>query len=91
MYKADVVAQVAEQLGVDKRSTEKVINAALDTIVDEVAHGGEVKLTGFGTFKPAQRAAREARNPVNGETVHVDAKTVPVFKAGKAFKDAVNG
>ncbi len=44
---------------------------------------------GFGTFSVRKRAAREARNPRTGETIKLKASKVPVFKAGKAFKDAI--
>ncbi|WP_147696232.1 HU family DNA-binding protein, partial [Vogesella mureinivorans] len=51
--------------------------------------GDTVTLVGFGTFSVRKRAAREARNPRTGETIKLKASKAPVFKAGKAFKDAM--
>jgi DNA-binding protein HU-beta len=50
-----------------------------------------VQLVGFGTFEPKQRSARTGLNPQTKEPVEIPAATVPSFKAGKAFKDSVNG
>ena len=49
-----------------------------------------VSIIGFGTFTIAERAEREGRNPATGETMKIKASKSPKFKAGKAFKDAVN-
>ena len=55
-----------------------------------VAHD-DVRLTGFGTFNVADRAAREGRNPRTGEPIKIAASRQPKFKAGKGLKEAVNG
>jgi len=47
-------------------------------------------LIGFGSFCQRERSARNGRNPVTGETVHIPAAKSIKFKAGTAFKDAVN-
>ena len=47
-------------------------------------------LTGFGNFELRERGARTGRNPQTGEQIEVAASKAPAFKAGKAFKDAVN-
>uniref|UniRef100_UPI003076C72C HU family DNA-binding protein n=1 Tax=Acidaminococcus fermentans TaxID=905 RepID=UPI003076C72C len=36
------------------------------------------------------RNARSGKNPRTGETIEIAEANVPAFKAGKAFKDAVN-
>lgn len=90
MNKTELVAEVAEQVGLTKKDAAAAVTAVTDIIMDEVANGGEVALVGFGTFKSGERAARTGRNPQNGEEIQIPAATVPKFKAGKAFKDAVN-
>ena len=59
------------------------------TIVKAVAKGDTVTLVGFGTFKAAERAAREGKNPKTGEVLQIAATTVPKFTAGASFKAAV--
>ena len=46
-----------------------------------------VRFTGFGTFKSHKKPAHAGHNPVTGATIDIPASTVPVFRAGKAFKD----
>ncbi len=72
-----------------KTKAEEVINFIIDEITKSLIKGEEVVLTGFGKFVVNKKPAREGRNPKTGETVHIAAKTVPKFRAGKALKDAV--
>jgi len=46
-------------------------------------------VVGFGSFEVKSRAARTGRNPKTKEPIKIPASKVPVFKAGKALKDAV--
>ena len=49
-----------------------------------------VTITGFGTFRVSERAARSGVNPRNPEQkIQIPAMKLPAFKAGKSFKDAV--
>ena len=93
MNKTELIAAVAAKANVSKKDAEGVINATLDTIGDALANkkDGKVTLIGFGTFESKKREAREGRNPRTGSTVEIEAAVFPVFKAGKAFKDKVNG
>lgn len=54
-----------------------------------MARGNKVALTGFGSFEPRLRAARNGRNPATGESMHIPSSTSPVFTPSKAFKDQV--
>lgn len=89
MTKADLITKVAENSGVSKKDTEAVISGLTKAITEELAKKGEVAFVGFGTFKTSQRAAREGKNPSTGEKLQIAARTAPVFKPGKALKDAV--
>ena len=88
MTKQDLVSVVAES-GMTKKEAAAAIDAILDTIKDALADGDKVSLVGFGSFSVKKRKAREGRNPRTGKPLKIPAKTVPVFKAGKALKDAV--
>ena len=69
---------------------ERIVDGFMDEVKAAVAAGETVSLVGFGTFGAKERAARTARNPQTGGTIQIAAKKAPFFKAGKAFKDAVN-
>ena len=72
-----------------KKDVSKVVNEVIESIVDAVAKDEKVQLVGFGTFEKRHRAARKGRNPATNEEITIPALNVPVFKAGKAFKDRV--
>ncbi|MBT8121919.1 MAG: HU family DNA-binding protein [Gammaproteobacteria bacterium] len=90
MNKSELIDVVAEAAGLDKADATKATEALLDGIVNALSEGDQVALSGFGTFSVRARAARAGRNPQTGETIQIKASNSPGFKAGKAFKDAVN-
>lgn len=91
MNKAELVAAVAEKTNFTKKDAEVAINAFLSTIEDALVKGEKVQLIGFGTFDTRDRKARQGRNPRKpDEVIDIPASKAPVFKAGKALKDAVN-
>jgi DNA-binding protein HU-beta len=87
--KNELVDAVATAATIKKSEAETVIDAVFDSITKELKKGGEVRLTGFGTFVVSQRAATEGRNPRTGETIKIAARKVPRFRAGKGLKDAI--
>ena len=62
----------------------------MESVQDALKKGDKVALVGFGTFEVAERAARDGKNPQTGEIIKIKASKAPKFKAGKAFKDALN-
>jgi len=89
MNKTELVAAIAEKAGLSKKDAEKALSAAIETVSEAMASGEKVQLVGFGSFETKTRAAHVGRNPRTNEAVEFPAKTVPVFKAGKALKDKV--
>lgn len=90
MNKGELVDSVAAKAGVTKKEADAVLGALLEAIQESVAAGGKVTLVGFGSFEQRQRKAREGRNPKTGESMAIAASTVPVFSAGKLFKERVS-
>ncbi len=90
MNKTELIAAVAEASGISKKDAEAAVSATVDTIVNAIAAGDKVQLVGFGTFEQRQRNARTGVDPRTGNKIEIAASKVPAFKAGKAFKDAVN-
>ena len=90
MNKSEFIEHIVATLGLSKADAERALNAMTSGITNELKKGGQVVIAGFGTFKVSHRAARVGRNPQTGEVINIAAANVPVFKAGKAFKDAVN-
>lgn len=90
MNKSELIARIAEQAGINKTQATAALQAVETGVVETLANGGKVELKGFGTFSVKERAERTGRNPQTGEPIQIAASKTPTFKAGKAFKDAVN-
>lgn len=91
MNKSELVTALSEKTLTSKKAAEESLNALVEVITEELKKGEKIQLVGFGTFETRKRAARKGRNPQTGEEMKISATTAPVFKAGKALKDAVNG
>ena len=89
MNKTELIAIAAENAGLTKKDTERVLNAALEAISLALVRGEKVQLSGFGTFETKDREARIGRNPHTKEAVEIPATRVPAFKASKALKDNI--
>ena len=89
MNKTELISKVSEVTNLPKNTNEFIINKLFDVIMDTVASGEKVQITGFGSFEKRHRDARTGHDPRTKEEIQIEAKDVPAFKAGKAFKDAV--
>ena len=91
MTKKELIKKIADEQVISQKQASAIVDSVFDSIVASVAAGEKVSIPGFGTFESKTRAARTGRNPRTKETVEIPASTVPVFKAGKEFKEKVNG
>ena len=89
MNKAELIAIVSKKAGIAKKEADKAVAAFIEAVQDEMKKGGKVQLVGFGTFEVRERAARNGINPLTKQPITIAASKTPVFKAGKAFKDAI--
>ena len=89
MTKQEFTAKLATQEGIEKKQAAVWTDAVLKALTDALVAGEKVQFVGFGAFEVRQRAEKKARNPRTGEEVISPATKAPVFKAGKALKDAV--
>jgi len=96
--KTELIDHVAEKTDMTKKDCDEIINATFDSIMDYLEEESEkdeekrdkVQIIGFGSFEVRDRQEREGRNPQNPEeTITIPARSVPVFRAGKTFKEAV--
>lgn len=91
MNRAELIDQIRDRLGIDKRAAENAVDAVFDSIQRAVAAGEKVALTGFGVFERVDRAARTGRNPRTGAAVKIKKTSVPKFRPGTQFKGVVSG
>ena len=90
MNKTELIAAVAEAASLSKKDAENAVSAVISSITKSLTEGEKVQIAGFGTFEVRERGEKKCKNPRTGEEMITPAKKAPVFKAGKALKDAVN-
>lgn len=90
MNKAELITSMSEKSKLTKKDAEAALKSFIESVEETLEKGEKVQLVGFGTFETRERAARVGRNPRTKEEIQIPASTVPVFKAGKEFKDRVN-
>jgi len=88
--KSDLITSMAEKSKLTKKDAEVALKSFIESVEETLEKGEKVQLVGFGTFETRNRAARVGRNPRTKEEINIPESTVPVFKAGKEFKDKVN-
>jgi DNA-binding protein HU-beta len=90
MNKMELVASISEKSDLTKKDAEKALNAFIESVEEALIKGDKVQLVGFGSFEVRERAARKGRNPQTKAEITIPASKTPVFKVGKALKDATN-
>ena len=86
MVRADLINQLSSQTELSKEKARKAVDTVLKSITGALANGNRVEIRGFGSFTVRTRNSRQGRNPKTGDIVHVPAKKVPFFKAGRDLK-----
>lgn len=86
-----MVTELAENfdLKATKKETTAMVEAFVNVVVNTVAGGDTVKVSGLGTFGVTERAARSGVNPQTKEAIEIPASKSPKFKASAAFKTRV--
>ena len=90
MNKKELIAAVAQSADLTKKQAEAAVAAFTDVVTSALAEGDKVQIVGFGSFEVRSREARKGKNPRTKEVIDIPASKVPAFKAGAAFKEAVN-
>ena len=91
MLRSELIARLAEENPTLKvREVEKIVDVIFDEIAAALERGDRVELRGFGAFSVRKREARTGRNPATGNSVSVESKHVPFFKAGKELRSRLN-
>ena len=92
MLKADLVEAVAKRFELPRARAQSLVDdlfGADGAIAEELARGGTVQISGFGSFETRERAPRRGRDPKTGAPIALAGSTVAAFRPGAALRDAV--
>ena len=87
MTRTELIDDLANRTGLDKKDVKNFLLQLTTLIEDEIKKGGEVPMKGLGKFRVQNRKARVGRNPLTGEEIQIPAKTVVKFSISKSLKD----
>ena len=90
MNKADLTEQLSIKASIPKIRAAHYVNIVMDTVQDALTKGEKVTISDFGTFTVSQRKHFQGHNPKNGAMIEVPSRRIPVFRAGKGLKEALN-
>lgn len=89
MTKADIVKEISDQTGIDRRTVLATVETFMESIIEAMKGGDNVYLRGFGSFVVKHRAEKAARNITKNTTIIIPARKVPIFRPARGFLDDV--
>ena len=89
MTKADIIAQISDQTGIDKSDVTTTIEAFFGVVKNNMAEGENIYVRGFGSFVNKRRARKVARNISKNTAIIIDEHYIPSFKPSKVFVEKV--
>jgi len=90
MNKAELAGVLANKCNVTKKQAEDLLDCLTTVIIDTIKDGGEITLTGFGTFSARVRKGRIGVNPQDtAKQITIKPTKVVKFKAGSTLKKAL--
>ena len=86
MTKADIISEITEQTGLQKKEVAAVVESFMECVKRCMLDKKEnVYLRGFGSFIIKHRAEQAARNITKKTTITIPAHDIPAFKPAKVF------
>ncbi|GAA2530420.1 HU family DNA-binding protein [Rarobacter incanus] len=90
LNRSDVVSAIAGKSGLTKAQADEALSALQEVLLESVASGEGVKLTGLLAVERVERAARTGRNPRTGEEIAIPAGFGVKLTAGSLLKKAAS-
>lgn len=91
MTKSELIETIASKVtSFSRKDIEIIVDTVFQSMGESLSEGDKVEIRGFGSFKIKKREGRQGRNPKSGESIFIDSKKVPFFKAGKEIRERIN-
>ncbi|MFY7810542.1 MAG: HU family DNA-binding protein [Flavobacterium sp.] len=85
MTKAEIVAKIADKLGLEKNDVQTTVESFMEEVKTSLESNENVYLRGFGSFIIKTRAEKTGRNITKNTTIKIPAHNIPSFKPSKTF------
>ena len=87
--RSDLSDAVYREVGLSRTDSARFVDAAIEAIVECLATGEAVKISGFGSFLSRGKGARMGRNPKTGESAQIPARRVIVYRSSRLLTHRV--
>ncbi len=92
MVKSELVERISQlNPEIQRSDCRKVVETFFDTMINQLATGGDIELRGFGRLFMSQTATRTIRNPRSGSVVSDQSVAAVRFRTGKPLLALLNG
>jgi DNA-binding protein HU-beta len=89
MTKADLIAKISEDTGMERNEVSRAVESMMGFIKSSLTNGQNVYLRGFGSFVVRERKQKTGRNISKNTTIIIPAHNIPSFKPAKVFVEQV--
>ena len=91
MTRSELIELIASQQSqLSTKDVELAVKLMIDHMAETLSSGERIEIRGFGSFSLHYREPRQGRNPKTGDSVELEGKHVPHFKAGKELRERVD-
>jgi DNA-binding protein HU-beta len=87
--KAEVIAEIANQTGIEKGDVTATIEAFFKVVKTKMSEGENIYVRGFGSFVNKRRAGKVGRNISKNTPIFIDEHYIPSFKPSKSFIEKI--
>ena len=92
LTRADLSDVVHREIGLSRAESASIVERILHHMCAALAHGENVKISGFGSFILRDKGERIGRNPKTGVEVPIAPRRVLTFRASQITRERiVNG
>jgi integration host factor subunit alpha len=91
LIKDNLIQSLYDQCGLSKQTAKVLVETVFELIKKALESGEDVLISGFGKFSARKKAPRKGRNPVTGEDLTLDGRTVVGFRCSPVLRAKLNG
>ena len=89
MTKAEIVTEIAQKSGIEKKTVQETVEALMETVKESMIGGENVYLRGFGNFMVKKRVQKKARDIGKNKEIVIPEHYIPAFRPSKKFVERV--
>ena len=89
LTRADLAETINRKMGFSRAESLALVETILGKLCEAMAHGQNVKISGFGSFILRDKRERVGRNPKTGVEVPIAPRRVMTFRASQIMRDRI--